>query len=487
MACSGLSGALLVYAALCVFAIEDPRPAPPPLAGSCAGDEASLFQSQITRHRDGSTIKHFSKGRRFGDVAKEKSRNTVNTTSAVNTTPTDWNADATDQSFAPDLSSLRARLTSWLPRANATKELARMSFNPRHRSAIALNLIGFGSKASLHGLGHLNHASDYVGPVVCIAVIVPLGVLATACFIAEASPRAFHDQSAGSPLHHSHSKPDLRARPPSPRLAAYSTRGSCGSVSARPTIGGAPGGSNYGQAQVYQMSRGGSLMPSARPSYTTTPRAVGAAGLCPELAVPEGNECILGVPSLTGSASGEVMLQTITDKSGQRLLFVGVTTSPAGGEYVLLAKKDQQELAYCETGSAVRAEGWAGKIFRWDGELYARMREATGEDDRRSTVGYPGASPQRIAGRNKTYVILSAVGLPWELRITGDFKERMLTVEDGSRQVVAMVSPGKDLSFSPAAGGDFYRLRLGPRADSCTVIVALIAIERLLSQQGELS
>lgn len=164
------------------------------------------------------------------------------------------------------------------------------------------------------------------------------------------------------------------------------------------------------------------------------------------------------------------MLKNITDKAGESLLYVGLTAAPAGGEYVLLAKKDQQELAFCELGTAVQTEGWSGKIFRWDGELYARLRE-----ERTSEVGRRSGIP----GTHRTFAVLSAVGAKWELRITGNFKERKLCIEDGDRQVVAMVSPGDELCFAQAPG-EFYKLRLGPRADSCTVIVALLAIERLL-------
>merc|ERR1719329_571339 len=88
--------------------------------------------------------------------------------------------------------------------------------------------------------------------------------------------------------------------------------------------------------------------------------------------------------------------------------------------------------------------------------------------------------------RQKIYVIVSAVGPPWELLIKGNFQEGRFTVEDQKHGVIGMVSPGEELPFARPAS-DVYRLRLGAFADSCTVIVALMAIERMEGQRGELS
>lgn len=287
----------------------------------------------------------------------------------------------------------------------------------------------------------------FAGPNLAFMIGVPLAAIAIAVCIAFAiTPnRRGPSDSKSSPMD------GVKGQAQSPKLLGPSSRQSMQSTGGRPSVGGA-----YGR----QAPPPGLGTPFESPLPSQIP-----AGLCPELVVPEGSECILGLPSLAAAAQGEVTLKNITDKTGDPLLYVGLTGAPAGGEYVLLAKKDQQELAFCELGASLRAEGWSGKIFRWDGELYARLRE----------VGTPG--PPRAGPTNhRTFVVLSAVGCPWELRVTGDFRAGVLSVEDGARKVVAMVSPG---------AGDFgagYKLRLGPHADSCTVIIALLAIERLLGQ-----
>lgn len=214
-------------------------------------------------------------------------------------------------------------------------------------------------------------------------------------------------------------------------------------------------------------------------------------GLCPELVVPEGSECILGIPSIAGEKSGEVSLKNITDKFGQPLLFVGLTSAPAGGEYILLTKQDQQELAFCELTNAAQAGGWCGKIFRWDGELFARVREESSMSSNK-TLSRCASDMSQVSAfgpAGPTFIVCSAAGTPWELRVTGNIKDRRMTVENGAREVVAMVSPGEELAIGRPQGvrarvdGESYKLRLASEVDTCTIIVAFLAIERLLSQQ----
>lgn len=204
--------------------------------------------------------------------------------------------------------------------------------------------------------------------------------------------------------------------------------------------------------------------------------------LCAGIHVFETNECILGIPSLAGAVPSDMMVKHITDKLGQPLLQTGLTSGSSGVEYVTLANMGQSKLAFCELGTQVRTEGWVGKIFRWDGELYAYLQEPV-----RDAKYQRGRSTK---SRSKPHVIRSAMDPASELQITGDFREQRLTVEDTSRQVVAVVSPGDELAFPQPvtfSTRDFYRLGLGPHSDPCLVIVALMAIERLTSQQRELS
>lgn len=444
------------------------------------------------------------------------------------------------QAYIKVYKSLRARFMIWLPEATILKNHFWIAVNPRHRSAMNFQLIEYGSKtmgsktADSETITHT--ASEFIAPVILIAVGIPLAVLAVSCFIADSLPAAVHGPArGGSQPVKAESKPNpMNPMSPqnfsTPKLPVQSVRGGSspytkpcehysmsqggslmpsansnkaemfdlsrgGSLvpSMRPSfIGGTP----HNPPDVYSMSRGGSLMPSMRPSLVNVhSHGIAVTGLCPELNVPTGNECIVGMPSLVDSKPGEVLLKNIVDKGGQPLLYAGVTSAPAGGEYVFLAKKtrgtsdspqERQELAFCETGGVVRAQGWLGKIFSWEGELYAQVREAMADDEvRRSSVGPSGVSPRMsMTGPNKSYIIVSAAGPPWELRVQGNFKERKLTIEDGNKQTVAMVSPGYDLGLASASAHDFYRLRLGPGANSCTVMLALLTIERLLGLSG---
>lgn len=395
----------------------------------------------------------------------------------------------------PPVSPPISWLSSFGALLSSAKNLTQATIDPRQRSAMTVSLIGVGDKVIASSLGQ----SASTGQYVAILIAVPLVALGIALGVAVACSPGLHSNRSGelSPTRRPGSsllRQRDRKEMPSPKVAdpRPPSMHSVGSFHDRPSLGGGHaygnfhdrpslgGGHAYGNFHSPPFSQSHSPFPTNQ--RVSLPPNLGApvghlhqpsglpGGLCPELMVPEGSECILGIPSLSNAPQGEVMLKNITDKTGEALLYVGLTAAPAGGEYVLLAKKDQQELAFCELGSSVESEGWNGKIFRWDGELYARIREESPLELGRLSSG--------ISGAHRTFAVLSAVGAPWQLRVTGDFKEQKLCVEDDSRCVVAMVSPGNELAFSHA--GEFCKLRLGPQADSCTVIVALLAIERLL-------
>lgn len=392
--------------------------------------------------------------------------------------PVTWIVPCTSCLAMAMVTTTTATPDSWLSRFNSfvvsAKELAEASLDPRERSAMTVGLIGVSSKTTHTTKAQTASTAQYL----VILIAVPLVALGIALGVAVAC-------SSGRQISHARDgnmtpkMPGQRGpkEAPSPRLTEprLSTRHSFASVRDRPSLGGSHlHGNPYGQDRYPAPSVGyprQSLPPSIGPPVMENLHSAVPGGLCPELIVPEGSECILGIPSLSGAPRGEVVLKNITDKTGEALLYVGLTAAPAGGEYVLLAKQDQQELAFCELGNAVRSEGWLGKIFRWDGELYARLREEHPQDVGRRSMGIPGI--------NRTFVMLSAVGPSWQLRITGNFRERKFCIEDGGQQVVAMASPGEELAFLQPAG-EFYKLRLGPSADSCAVIVALLAMERLM-------
>lgn len=350
----------------------------------------------------------------------------------------------------------RARgLSSWLPSSTALKAHAWNVLSPRRRSSTAVSLLALGSGTATGPA--VNSSGSFASLAVLSLVCVPLVLLAVALFVADTLPALLYGSAA--------SRTPMR---PAARRASV------------PTL------KPHQQAPVLAQRRGSAAsVDSASTDSAVPPAAASAGSLLPELFVPPGSECVLGIPSLATAAPGEVLLKHITNKSGQALLYAGLTSSPAGGEYVVLVKKDQQELAYCEMGGAVEAEGLAGKIFRSDGVLHARIREATGEETRRFA-----ARPQAptAAVQHRMFLVSSATGAPWELHVRGDFKERQLTVADASgRQILAMTSPVADLPSAALDGQrpphDHYKLRLGPNADSCMVIVALLAIERLTAQE----
>lgn len=382
----------------------------------------------------------------------------------------------------------RANVVSWLSTAAAHLEEAA---DPRRRSASTVSLLGLG------------RAGSNTGSLVALVLAVPLVALGAALCVAvafipgsregsdEAGKQRPADAQRKPPMSRSASGSGSSSKvptPPSLRAAApdFGSRTSLGSAN-RPSFGG--GSRHTGQPPSTPNLSSRQLSPLAHGLQSSQPRSRDQEpnGLCPKLTVPEGSECILGIPSIAGEKLGEVSLKNITDKFGQPLLFVGLTSAPGGGEFILLTKKDQQELAFCELTTGVDAEGWLGKIFRWDGELFARIREERATEMRGCDSGSETSSMQGSSG--PTFVVCSEIGSPWELRVTGNLQDRRMTVENATQEVVAMVSPGEELALQRPQGAratvedEFYKLRLAPHGDTCTIIVAFLAIERILSER----
>lgn len=368
--------------------------------------------------------------------------------------------------------SLEKRFESSL---SSAKDFAEEALSPHHWSASTsditnrtLSVIGIGAETTVQATGQ----ASSTGQLVILMLAIPLVALgATLCVtIVFAAPGNSSRSMSQTSTNRHGSRSHLLAERSPKELSNSSQNISSGSEGL--SIGSKP--------QVRTLSRG-SLPPEG--DSPTMPISQAFAGLCPQLSIPEGAECILGIPTFVGMAPGDVMLKSIVDIGAQPLLHVGLTSAPESGESILLATKTKQELAYTETGNAVRAEGWAGKIFRWDGELYAQFREADvplGVSALDSTFGPSSVMSLQSAspGANVSYIIVGAQEPKWVLRMTGSFQERRLTIRNDKGQVMADVTPGTDLAFSENAG-DFYRMRLGPNADSGTLILALMAVERL--------
>lgn len=208
--------------------------------------------------------------------------------------------------------------------------------------------------------------------------------------------------------------------------------------------------------------------------------------LCPELSVPVSSECVLVLPSLRIAPHGDVVLRDITDKSGRALLRVGLTSShqdvarATASEYVLLAKTNDQELAFAELygGSTPRGTTEQGKMFFWNGTLHGKLWE-----DPSATLPV-GDQAESTSGPLHCFVVVG-VNDQWKLRFQGNFLERKVCVLNDATQIVAIVVPADDDVNAPSGS---YKLRLGPLADSGLIILALFTIDRLLrSQRSEWS
>lgn len=359
------------------------------------------------------------------------------------------------ESFAAGVSRLsRARLASWL---FTMKEVAWRTLSPWQHTAATPSLISDETAVRVEG------EAKGTGQTVAVLLAVPVFALAFAFCVTVAT------------RHPSERIRSSRARavnaPMSRNDRLIDERHSQAPVN--------PVHHNQAQARAQRQSshqpREWSTEKSGLPPQPMT-------SLCPEFAVPAFNEVLLGVPSLIDAVPGQVMLKSIVDKSGQPLLRVGLSSTPAGDECICLATNAQQELAYCETGSDVRAKGSIARIFRWSGEPFALIREVTYAGPRNSAID---RMLPTTPGDRKTYVISSMAEPAWELLATGVVQERSLVVEDCQGQIVARLSP----AASPEGGfaGDLYSLYLGPHADTCTVILALMAIDRMWGQHGALS
>lgn len=384
-------------------------------------------------------------------------------------------------------SALLMCLSSWLSGVKAFKELALTTLTSRRETVAALHLFGVDPETTQQDKVEVNTASGHTH-VLLMAVAVPLVGLGVALFVTKVMPPLISDPASGTCAGGAHHSPSAAVTGICDRATAAISRNVS---SLKP---GSKAGSKSGLKAASSVPKPQSTARIAVPERVDEPQSdpvhspepSGQAvnripqipkppiSILPELTVPDGHECILGIPSLAGAVPDERTLRHVTDRDGRPLLYVGLTRSPSGGEYVALAKMDKQEIAFCETGSAVRAEGCAGKIFGWDGEIHARLREA--DDEPRTATG---SGRFALLGASNpahfTYVVLSAAGPPWQLQVTGNIVERKVIVEDFSRRLLATTSQMQD---------DCYMLRLGPRTDVCAIVVALLAIQRLVASRG---
>jgi len=243
------------------------------------------------------------------------------------------------------------------------------------------------------------------------------------------------------------------------------------------------------------------------------------APLCPELVSPMKNECIIVVPSLAEIPAGQSTYDTnIMSKMGSPIVRITVarvvklahqedtgrafkSLLGSSGTQVferieMVSWKKQKLLCYCELQAAEASASSSGSrssrtssaqqlrggsedsdsdrstssrqfecsIYRHTGELFAVLEE----DIEPSPVG------------QQVFILSSANGSGWRLRIQGNVAQRSLTVMDSSGKQIVAVEPSGNLKFTtrdPTA--KYFRLRAQPKVDAGVVLGALLAIDRL--------
>ena len=210
-------------------------------------------------------------------------------------------------------------------------------------------------------------------------------------------------------------------------------------------------------------SRSGSVQSSAAPSERPE-----CTSLCAELVVPPHGECVFALPAFQVPVCDEMVVREVTDKNGKPLLRLAIThipgddAKPTQSEYVMLGKTDDSELAFCELelGQGDRR----CSIFSISGDLFAHLEEEW---------NFP------VAAGERSFVVSGVAPMRWKFRFHGDFVSRKVQgINVSTGRPVALISPGSDLSNS--SNGEYYKVRLGPLADSGLVIVSLVVIDRIL-------
>lgn len=176
------------------------------------------------------------------------------------------------------------------------------------------------------------------------------------------------------------------------------------------------------------------------------------ASFCPDLIVPEGNECCLEVPVPSTGAPF-----SITDPSGQAVLrvvesrFGPAHRRPEG----LTLMANSEKVASCRAG---------------DGEF--GLHNAVG--DKFATL-LPNKQADLVG---RCFTLTTKTGVQW--KFSGSFERHVVDVVDVSNPKA--VSPIAKTELSSARfrdGGERYRLRVGPGADVGLVLCAFLCIDHL--------
>lgn len=223
--------------------------------------------------------------------------------------------------------------------------------------------------------------------------------------------------------------------------------------------------------------------PSSRPSGGTPMQSQrssrgsargDSALLCPELVVPDGTECVLAVPVVSGPVMEAVSSFGVCDKKGKALLNVAVDVSPSSEapaghafERIMLmsSKSNGGHLAYCELLIPMNRSATASTrcmVFKQEGNLFARLDMI--------------AKSTTPNGEYEHYMLKGASG-GWQLDFYGSLVDRTFNVTNDQSQLLATAEQS---DFSFGRGGQYYQLRVAPLADAGLILCALLALDRMV-------
>lgn len=240
--------------------------------------------------------------------------------------------------------------------------------------------------------------------------------------------------------------------------------------------------------------------------------------LCPELVSPMKNECIIVVPSLAEIPAGQSTYDTnIMSKTGNPIVRITVARivkltheDPAktfksllgsSGTQVferieMISWKRQKLLCYCELQAAEVSDSSGGsRSSRFSMDQHPRGSSEDSDSDRSTSSRHFECSIYRHTGElfavleealepspvgQQVFILSSANGSGWRLRIQGDVAQRSLTVLDPSGKQIVAVETSDKLKFATRdKTAKYYQLRAQPKVDAGVVMGALLAIDRI--------
>lgn len=183
--------------------------------------------------------------------------------------------------------------------------------------------------------------------------------------------------------------------------------------------------------------------------------------LCPQLVVPELNECVLAIP-ITADESFDVV-----DLDGNAVLSASEATAVgrSSGKVLNLMALDGQVIATaCPAAESTGQQAASPRAGRIGPELLLHRGGTGGEF-------YGSIAPASERGR---YKLRTLDGM--QLHFRGRFGEHAVSVTDDSQRLLA-TTEAASMPFDP--DGRYYRICVAPLTDVGLVLLCVIAIDRL--------